>query len=328
MRIPGQTLKESAERIKQGTWTNRLKESVERDKELGPTKWAEMVKEAESNKLLRRFIKEGLLSDMAQALGVAHDVVIQAAQKMAVGREIIWIVPTTEPLVRFYLRSRSSRWAMADGPSLVVPGRHTTVDIELDKEWGQDALFSKSYIEDTPYAVLEQEVGEMGQLLEEGLCTDVLTLYDSVAEADLAGGANVDVTSSGTLAWEDIVKAWKTMQKAGRTPDFLVIHPDEAADLWADDKFIHQFYFGSMVDVSRGILGTSYLGFKILETDLFPTTDYAYMVDLNKASACILRRDITPEPYKEKLKEGLIATMRYGMKMLDPTGLVRIDITP
>jgi len=322
-------LHESKRLMEQGAYTNYLMEAVKKDPEFGEDKWGEMLHAAADNALIRKVMKEAVLSDLAAALGVMHDVVIQAVTKMAVARDIIWVVPTTKTQVRFYLRARGKVWDMRDGPTLVTPGRHSKVDIDINKEKGTDALFSKSYLEDCPYDVVEHEVTESAQLLEEALTGDVLDVLEALRTATNEVSSAADV-----VAWADVVDVWTKMKTLGRRGKVLICSPTVVGDLFKDDKFIHQFYFGNLVDVARGVLGTTYLGFKIVETDLMgtggtgATADDPMLVDTDVCAALCMRREITTEPYKEKLMEGIIATMRYGLKALDGvTGLTWIDRT-
>jgi len=296
-------------------------ETVQRDDKLN---WEhDFVAKAKENRLYQKVMKEYVLSDVSGALGKIHDVAIEAAKQMAVGRDLIWLIPTTIPLVRFYLAKRGKIWPISEGPPLQTPERFSTKDISVNKEYGMDALFSQSYLEDVPFRVLERAIADAAQLLEEQLTTDVVALYEGIAAGSLAGGAEISAATSGTLAWADLVAGWTAVKKAGWNANVAMIHPDQILDLWKDDKFIHAFYFGEKVDVERGVLGSTYLGFKIVETDLC-TAAKCHLIDTRVAAALIMRRDITTQPYEEKLREGAICTMRYGLGTLRTAGVARI----
>jgi len=57
------------------------------------------------------------------------------------------------------------------------------------------------------------------------------------------------------------------------------------------------------------------LGFRLVETDLC-TAGKCHFIDARVAAALIMRRDITTQPYEEKLREGAICTIRYGLGRL------------
>jgi len=301
--------------------TNRLMETVKQD---GDLDWQQdFVEKAKTNALFRRVMREYILSDVSGALGIVHDIAIEAAKKMAVGRDTIWMVPVTQPLVRFYIAKRGKVWRISEAPPLSTPERFTTKDISVDKEYGYDALFSQTYLEDVPFNVIERAIQDAAQLLEEQLTSDIISLYEGISAANLAGGAEISAASAGTLAWADLVNAWTTLKKAGYNATVAVIHPDQIADLWNDDKFIHSFYWGDKVDVERGVLGDTYLGFRIVETDLCTATK-VHLIDTSKAAVCLMRRDILTQPYEERLSQGVICTMRYGLGTLREDAVARI----
>jgi len=286
--------------------------------------WQEdFVEKARGNALFRRVMKEYVGSDIAGALGIINDLAIEAGNKMAVGRDLIWVVPTKDTKVRFYKAQRGKVWPISQGPPLEAPERFETVDISVDHEYGQDALFSQSYLEDVPFNVLERAVKDASQLLEEALTSAITALYEGISAGDLAGGAAVSAATGGTLAWKDLVNAWTAVKKAGYNADVAMVHPDQIADLWNDDKFVHSFYFGDKVDVVRGVLGETYLGFKIVETDLC-TAAQAHLIDTRKSAALLMRRDTLVQPYEERLSQGVICTMRYGLGTIRKDAVSRI----
>ena len=300
---------------------NHLMETVKRDRDLD---WKiDFVEKAKSNGLFRRVMKEYVLSDISGALGIVHDVAIEAAKKMAVGRDLIWVIPVSSPKVRFYLAKRGKAWRISEGPPLQTPERFSTVDISVDYEYGYDALFSQSYLEDIPFNVIRRTIEDAAQLLEEQLTSDIVSVYEGISASNLAGGAEISADTSGTLAWADLVEAWTAVKIAGYNANVAMIHPDQIADLWSDDKFIHSFYFGEKVDVERGVLGETYLGFKIIETDLC-TAAKVHLIDMTKAAACLMRRDILTQPYEERLTQGVVCTMRYGLGTLRADAVARI----
>jgi len=305
-------------------YRNVLMEAVMKDPDLGEHAWKEsFVGRARGNVLFQRTMKEYVLSDVSQALGKVYDLAVEAAKNMAVSRDLIWVVPVTSPKVRFYLSQRGAAWRVSDGPPMQTPEHFEVVDINVNYEYGYDALFSQAYLEDVPFNVIERAVQDAAQLLEEQLTKDVVSLYEGISASDLAGGAEISADTSGTLAWADLVEAWTAVRKVGYTPDVAMVHPDQVADLWNDDKFIHSFYFGERVDVERGVLGETYLGFRIVETDLC-TAAKVHLIDTSKAAALLLRRDILTQPYEERLSQGVICTIRYGLGTLRKDAVARI----
>ena len=123
--------------IGEAEYRNVLKEAVLKDPDLGENTWKEsFIGKARGNILYQRTMREYVLSDVSQALGKIYDVAVEASKKMAVGRDLVWIVPVTSPKVRFYLSKRGNVWRVNDGPPLQTPEHFETVDITVDHEYG------------------------------------------------------------------------------------------------------------------------------------------------------------------------------------------------
>ena len=305
-------------------YKNTLKEAVLRDPEFGEQSWKDFfLEKAENNIIYKKAMKEYILSDVSQALGKVHDIAVEAAKKKAIGRELIWTIPVKEPLTRFYLAKRGKAWRISETSPQQTPERFETIDVSVNYEYGYDALFSQSYIEDLPFDVIKKALEDAAQILEEQLTRNVTTLYKSIPPSELAGGTEIEAHTTGTISWTDLVKAWTEIKKTGCHADAALIHPDQFADLWNDDKFIHSFYFGEKLDVKRGLLGESYLGFTIIETDLC-IPGKCHLIDTKKAAVLTLRRDILTQPYEERLSQGVICTIRYGLGALRKNAVARI----
>ena len=303
---------------------NRLREAVISG---GEFSWEhDFVEKARANPLYTRVMKEAVLSDISGALGYVHELAIEASRRMAVGRDIIWVLPTKQSMVRFYLAEKGKVWRIADGPPLTTGERFNTVDISVDREYGYDALFSQSYIEDVPFDVIQSAIADATRLLEEQITLDIRNLYEGIPAANLAGGAEISASTSGTLTWKDIVTAVQKVRAEGWNPNVAIVHPDQVADLFNDEKFINGFYPSSEgTDIERGILGGTYLGVKIVETDIFTSTK-CHVLDTTKAAVLLMRRDITTQPYEipEKLLSGALCSIRYGLGTLRENAVARI----
>jgi len=121
-----------------------------------------------------------------------------------------------------------------------------------------------------------------------------------------------------------VVSFWNAVRKENFNAKVLVIHPEQAADLWQDDKFIHSFYFGKEVDVRRGVLGETYLGMKILVSTK-ATNGTVIAIDTDVASVMLLRRDILTEPFENPREDryGIVASDRIGLGVLRSKAVAR-----
>lgn len=129
---------------------------------------------------------------------------------------------------------------------------------------------------------------------------------------------------AGTLNWAGVVSFWNTVRKENFSAKVLVVHPEQAADLWQDDKFIHSFYFGKEVDVRRGVLGETYLGMKILVSTK-ATNGTVIAIDTDVSAVMLLRRDILTEPFENPREDryGIVASERIGLGVLRSKAVAR-----
>ena len=75
-------------------------------------------------------VREGLFSDTVGALGRLHDTLVQAANTEMIGRSIITVRPTTEPMERFPLDETAVAYRYAEGSATRLSGKKNgTVDV-------------------------------------------------------------------------------------------------------------------------------------------------------------------------------------------------------
>jgi len=283
----------------------------------------DLLKRAKSNLMVNAVMREALLSDAANALGKMHDVVVEAAKPALIGREIIWVLPTTETLVRFPKAKLGKAHKTAELSQVwITQEKYESIDIKADTEIKAGAEYSKKFFEDATWGVMERQTAEVGRAIAELETEKVLAVYDGIAAGDLAGGGTYD--GAGTLNWVGLVGFWNRVKAENFNAKVLVINPNQLADLWQQDQFIHSFYFGGMADVRRGILGETYLGMKIVVSTK-ATNGTVYCIDTDVAAVLILRRDILTEPYENPKKDcyGVVASERIGLGVLRSKAVAR-----
>jgi len=295
----------------------KLFEALKKDPEYQAS-LSERIELARRNPFYQRVMKEALISDMAGALGRMHDVVIEAAKPALIGREMIWVMPTTEALVRFPKAKLATAYETGELAQVWFTGeKYETQDIKADTEIKAGGEWSRRFVEDASWPVLERQTEEIGRSIGELETAEVIKLYEGVADVDLAGGAVQSPATAGTFAWADLVKLWNVIKDENFNANCLVLHPDQVADLWKDDKFIHSFYFGELVDVQRGVLGQSYLGLKIVSSTKC-TAGTVLAIDTTVAAVLLVRRDLITEPFENPKEDryGVVASERIGLGVL------------
>lgn len=302
--------------------TPKLFEAIQKDNDVKQD-LPGIFERAKSNPMVNAVMREAILSDVSGALGKLHDSVIEAAKPALIGRELIWVMPTTESMVRFPKAKLGKAKKTAELAQTWIHGeKYATTDVKTNIEIRSGAEYSKKFFEDATWPVMERQAAEVGRSIAELETEKILDLYDNISASDLAGGDAFN--GSGALDWAGFVGFWKRLKKQNFSAKILAINPEQAADLWQEDKFIHSFYFGDQADVARGILGQSYLGMKIaVSTKVTDGTVYA--IDTDIAAAMLLRRDIMTEPFENPRDDryGVVASERIGLGVLKTKAVAR-----
>ena len=283
----------------------------------------DIIARAKENPMVQRVMKEAILSDAAGALGKMHNVVVETAKPALIGREMMWVMPSTEAIVRFPKAKLGKAYRTAELAQTWITGeKYETTDVKANIEIKAGAEYSKTFLEDATWPVLERQTAEVGRTIAELETERIYTLYTGIAASNLAGGA--EISGAGTLNWAGVVSFWNAIKKENFSAKVLVIHPEQAADLWQDDKFIHSFYFGERVDLARGILGETYLGMKVLVSTK-ATDGTVLAIDTDVATVMLLRRDILTEPFENPREDryGIVASERIGLGVLRSKAVAR-----
>jgi hypothetical protein len=289
----------------------------------------QMLQRAERNPFYQRYIQkgiqEGLFSDAAQALGRMHDVVIEAAKPNLIGREIIWVRPTSEPLERFVKAKKGKAYVMAESGKVYVVGeKYDRIDISTNVVIKAGAEWTQEFLEDATWNVMDRQVAECGRTIAELETEKILALYNAIANANLAGGAPID--GGGTaMDWAKVTALWDAIINEDFKPKVLVLHPRQITQLWRDDKFINSLYWGEGVDIRRGVLAETYLGMRIVSSTKC-TNGVAFAIDTDIAAVMLVRRDIQTQDYEDPKGGlyGVVASERIGLGVLESKGVAKM----
>ena len=270
-------------------------------------------------------VREGLFSDAVSAIGRLHDTLVQAAYPEMVGRGIITVRPTTEAMERFPLDEKAVAYRYAEGAATRLSGKkNTTVDVytnvlaEASEEW------TREFLEDATWNVMDSMVEKVGISLGEEETNRVIALYGAIADADLAGGAPIN-QGGAAMNWNGLVKLHNAVRGENWRPTVLAVNEVQLHQLLTDDKFIHAQYLpAGQTDLEQGTV-TSVLGMKVQASTLVPNGT-AYALDTRVASVMLLRRDITVEDWEDikNGKYGVRATTRFGVGVLRSKAIAKM----
>ena len=270
-------------------------------------------------------VREGLFSDAVSAIGRLHDTLVQAAYPEMVGRGIITVRPTTETMERFPLDEKAVAYRYAEGAATRLSGKkNTTVDVytnvlaEASEEW------TREFLEDATWNVMDSMVEKVGISLGEEETNRVIALYGAIADADLAGGAPIN-QGGAAMNWNGLVKLHNAVRGENWRPTVLAVNEVQLHQLLTDDKFIHAQYLpAGQTDLEQATV-TSVLGMRVQASTLVPNGT-AYALDTRVASVMLLRRDITVEDWEDikNGKYGVRATTRFGVGILRSKAIAKM----
>ena len=282
----------------------------------------EQLKLKAEHPFLKRYavvgVKEGYFSDMAGALGRMHDTLVPAAWPALIGRQMIDVRPTSEAMERFPIDAGAIAYKYAEGGVTRLSGKKaTTVDITTNQLADASDEWTREYLEDATWNVMDKAVENVGNALGVKETEDILALYAAIADADLATGA---VLAGGTavMSWTKLLSLWHAVKSEKRRATVVALNDMQMAQLLNDSTFTNaQYLQASQTDLEQGVVSGA-LGMKIVSSSLVPNGT-AYAIDTRVASVMLLRRDATVEDWEDVKngKYGVRATTRFGLGVLD-----------
>lgn len=270
-------------------------------------------------------VREGLFSDSASALGRLHDTLVQAAYPEMIGRNIITVRPTNESMERFPLDEAAIAYNYAEGAATRLSGKKSgTVDIytnvlaEAAEEW------TREFLEDATWNVMDTMVEKVGLALGEKETSKIVALYGAIGDADLAGGAPIN-QGGAAMNWNGLVKLHNAVRSENWRPTVLAVNEVQLHQLLTDDKFIHAQYLpAEQTNLEQGSIG-SVVGMRVQPSTLVPNGT-AYAIDSRVASVMLLRRDMMVEDWEDVKngKYGVRATTRFGVGVLRSKAIAKM----
>jgi HK97 family phage major capsid protein len=270
-------------------------------------------------------VREGLFSDTISAIGHMHDTLVQAAYPDMIGRNIITVMPTTEPVERFPLDEKAVAYKYAEGAATRLSGSkngiadvYTNILAESSEEW------TREFLEDATWNVMNTMVDKVGRALGEEETNRIIGLYTDIADEDLASGDTLD-QDDAVMDWEAVVNLHNAVRSENWRPTVLAVNETQLHQLLSDDKFIHAQYLpAGQTDLDQATI-SNVLGMKVQASTLVPNGT-AYAIDTRVASVMLLRRDVTVEDWEDikNGKYGVRATTRFGIGILRSNAIAKM----
>lgn len=284
------------------------------------------------------FIAEELLSKgAATVVALVQTQVIDNVFPMLVGRQVSTVVPvevgTAGTSVTFYRRKPAFAAISAGvGATMRHGARYDTQEIKVDEIIEESMEWDRSFVEDVPFAVALDGSKEVARIVAVRETTKILSAIEGLTMVTAANSPqNVAHTSAGTALsdttivttgpWADLATAVASIEGDDGMADFALLHSGLIGKLWQAQAFVHQFIFGDSFDVKTGVLGESYLGFKIVKSSLVASRTVVSLGNSFYVKVPI-KRELLTNPYENPAAQsfGYIASERLGSGVLQHYG--------
>jgi len=285
---------------------------------------------------LKTGMKEGILSDMAGALGSIHDTVVDAAKPNLISRQIIDVRTTSEVLERFPRAKKSVAYVASESGTVRIHGeRYDTVDIQANLLIKDSVEWTREFAEDAKWNVFNRQLEELGRSIAEKETERVLNLYNSIQASDLAGGA-VQAGGNTDFSWSKVVQLWNVIESEDFHPDTMFMRPLQVSELFTATEFINSQYLpSSEVELTRGLIGQA-LTMRLYKSSLLPQDtgqsgyNQVFAVDKSVAAIMLVRRDLTTETYEDPKNGvfGIVASERIGLGVLRTKAVTKMYNLP
>lgn len=287
------------------------------------------MERVEKNPLFKRFvevgIKEKLFSDVVGAFGYMQNKVSKCAYPELMGRSIITARPTKEPVEKFPINSKAIAYNYAEGAVTRLSGKKNeviTVSTDILAEASEEV--TREFVEDATWNAMENLAEKVSKAIGEEETEKVLSLYESVADEDLASGATID-QGNNVMDWNAVLKLHNALRSENQRPNLLILHETQLHQLLDDNKFIEYEYLpSSEVDLEQGTI-RKIVGMKVQSSTLVPNGT-AYAVDTRVSGIMLIRRDVTTEDWSDSVqsKYGIKATTRFGLGVLRSNAVAKM----
>lgn len=296
------------------------------DPEFTNEAWHLMEEQAKRNpffQLVKTFgIKEGLFSSDAGALGFVYATVSDMSQPNTLGRELLEVIPTTEPTLRYpKAKTRAKAQKISEKSPLLLGEKYTYEDIDCDIEIATGEKWTQSFLEDAKWNVLARQVEAIGKGLAYTETEDVVALYNAITAADLAGGSQITLTDP--ITWTEFLSLLEAVDNEDFVPRVVAVSPEVWYELFTLTEFINSVYVTSEKGLKPNVMKViAPNDLTIVKSSLVTKT---LVIDTEAAAVMALRRDAMIRPYEDPkaLEYGVVGSERYGLKVLRANAVAR-----
>lgn len=212
----------------------------------------------------------------------------------------------------------------------VAEGAEIPIDVSAYSEreftpdkYGVRPLITSEMIEDAKFDVIEEQIREAGYQMGRNENSMIISALSDASSQT----ANHAFNSVGTeLDVDDIVTAMRRIEEQNMTPDTIIMHPKQAAEIRLIDTFVEADKSGVNNPINKYFVG------KIFNMNIYVnvscTSDKVYVFDSRYALALVERRPVTMENYKDNIRDmtGIAVTQRLAIDYLRAEAVCEITV--
>lgn len=275
-------------------------------------------------------MSEGMESDTLLQEEV-YNTIIEGSKPIQCVRNVFPVINTDTYQIRITKESGNLGKAVdvAEGAAIPIDTEtFTTTNLEI-KKVGTRPIITNELIEDGLWDMVEFELMRAGQKLEHKLNYDVIN--EAVDKSTYSAISTVDAGADFTLA--NTLTAIKNILDYDYVPTDFILTPFAENKLISSNNLLQANYAGSDAALRNYDIGKIF-GLNIHRLSVDGSSDNTYKWNSGNDTAhdihalvcdptyCMIgmRRDITVEQYDDPIHDlvGLSATMRYGVKTVQP----------
>ena len=276
----------------------------------------------DNSKLMQK-LAEGhtAATDTSAQINEIHNEAIMYGRTAAFGRSLAKVVTTDQEILKVRLPQEGKAVkTSANTIELVSKGqRNEFVELRVNKEIVAKESWTQSYIEDSNWDVMQEQVNEMAYNLAKLESEIIINGLKDIASGSSHAGKITKGSDPGEVAAPTadlLIQLRGKLSSKNRQITHFVMSEDVYTSLLQDDAMQDTNFFGSIINYETGTMGQGqFLGAYLMPTTLMPA-DTIYAIDSMAALIYALRRDnlIMPFDKPDEQKVGVRISTRYELK--------------
>jgi len=261
------------------------------------------VASLEPTEIIQRQIEEAARANLVamQVVRVNRDLIGSPARSLIVGK-----------------RGTITAAAVNEGATIALVNPTYTPATLTPTKFGVAVEITTEAINAFQFDLINDYLAEAGYAMAKYLDTAIVVAMEAQNVWDYAG-ATVTATTTGVLAYDDVVSAVSAVRGQNWNPDTLVINPAQEQDLLKDTKFINAAAYGGREPLLNAEIG-KFAGLKVLVTSQVAAGS-ALVFDSKRAVTVALKRDMTVKrdelPARDAI--GLYVTQMAAVAVINNT---------